>query len=138
MFNNAEILAIQKAAEKVAKEEKTRDKINPGTYQVSVNVKVTGTLTVAPDTERVPTVSIPLLPALALALKYAGVTGQAARNAILRGVREALEAGKAAADILPEGLEAEVAALKKSIAAELPKTPVKGAVKFAGTLELVK
>lgn len=132
------ILALEKAAAKTAKSENARAQLAPGTYSVDALVKVSGTLTVAPDTERVPTVSIPLLPALALALKYAGVTGQAARDAILRGVREALEAGQAAADILPEGLETEVAALKKSIAAELPKTPVNGAVKFSGTIELVK
>ena len=132
------LLAIEKAASKTAKAENARDKLTPGTYSVETVVKVSGTLTVAPDTERVPTVSIPLLPALALALRYAGVTGNAARDAILRGVREALENGQAAADLLPEGLESEVAALKKSIAAELPKTPVKGAVKFAGTLELVE
>ena len=132
------IIATEKAAAKAAKAENARAQLAPGTYPVEALVKVSGTLTVAPDTERVPTVSIPLLPALALALKYAGVTGPAARDAILRGVRDAIAAGKAAAEVLPEGLESEVAALKKSIAAELPKTAVKGAVKFAGTIEIVE
>ena len=133
-MDNIKKITVAKAfSEKEIKQ--ARAEIRPGQYEIDFCARFKGVLAVSEDYEKASTVSIPLLPALALALRYAGVTGQAARKAILAGVKAALEEKEKASAILADGLEGEIERLKKQIQATLPKTPVKGKVKFIGTVE---
>ena len=133
-MNNLQKIVIAKSfSEKEIK--LARAEIRPGQYEIDFIVRFRGILSVAQDTEKSSTVSIPLLPALALALRYAGITGQAAQKAILAGVKAALLQKESPADVLSAGLEGEIERLKKEIQKSLPKTPVKGKVKFTGTIE---
>jgi hypothetical protein len=128
-MNATQTIALNNAIEtKVAKA--ARDAVEVGKHQVDFLVRVTGTLNVAEDTEKVPTVSIPVKEVLALFIARSGCTREASIALLRECMTDALKDGtkgvgavEAAADI-DEVFKAEVAALTAS----LPKTPVKGKV----------
>lgn len=126
MFTPAETTALTKAAADAA-----REGLTVGTHEVDVTVRVTGTVSVAEDTEKTPTVSIPVKEVLALFVARSGCTREASLALLRECLTDALSKGvsgtgavEAAADI-DEVFRAEVAALTSA----LPKTPVRGAVK---------
>lgn len=120
-----EALALSKAVKA------ERDAVEVGEHHVDVTVRITGTLSVAKDTEKTPTVSIPLKEVLALFIARSGCTREASIALLRECMTEALADGTkgvgavdAAADI-DACWKDEVSKLTAS----LPKTPVKGAVK---------
>ena len=87
-LNNLVATAAAKAA---------REALEVGTHQVDITVRVTGSLNVAKDTEKTPTVSIPVKEVLALFVARSGCT----REASLKLLRECLT------DALAEGTKGE-------------------------------
>lgn len=123
-------LALSRAVS--SKEDKVaREGVAPGTYDVDVTVRVRGTIEVLDDTEKTPTVSIPLKEVLALFVARSGCTREHSLALLRECMADALRDGvkgegavAAAADI-----DAEYKRAVKDMLAGLPKTPVKGAVK---------
>jgi len=117
-----------------------RDGLSAGVHFVDVVVRVSGTLTVAEDTDKVPTVSIPLKEVLALFVARSGCTRAASLALLAECMTEALAGGgvsgvgavEAAADI-DAAFKASVGALL----AALPRTKVRGAVKVGLVIEVI-
>ena len=108
-----------------------RGELIPGQYDVDIVVRVSGTVKVAEDTEKTPTVSIPVKEVLALFIARSGATREASIKLLRECLTDALKkdvegvgAIDAAADI-----DAEFKSAVAALTASLPKTPVKGAVK---------
>ena len=133
------LAALGKLFSDAAKEQ--RDTVPVGDHDVSeiVTLQVTGCVSVSPDTEKLPTSSIPMLPTLALLLKRMGVQRERAMELIREVMQEALELHKdATAKLLEETGVAECEkALKDEVIAKLPKTPVKGQVRVKGDVLVV-
>lgn len=135
-MDNASTVAIVKAIAKRSAEA-ARDGLAAGTHEIDITVRIAGTLTVGEDTDKVPTVSIPLKEALALFIRYSGITGPHAVNLLRRALTDALtpkEDGEqnhrgvgAIADAID--IDAEIESIVEPMLATLPRTPVKGAVR---------
>lgn len=142
-------IAITKAvATKAASE--AREALVPGEYVVDALVRVSGTVSVGEDTEKTATGSLLSEAFLVAVLKACGCTRDAAAAAIERTAREYLvdwtgsAADKKAAKKAREALVAEydpdgsITAIFDGVKASVPKTPVRGAVKFAGAVEAIE
>ena len=143
-----EIMAISKAiASKDAKE--ARGNLVQGRYEVDTVVRVQGEVVVGKDGDKLATSSLVSEDFLLLTLRAAGVTRESAMKAIKAVAREYLvnwtgskedktEAKRARKEALnkydPSGQMSEVFA---GIKASLPRIPVKGSVKFEGTVSQV-
>ena len=127
-MNDLETVAIAKAI-KAAVLKAARNNLQPGQDQaVDVTINIQGIVNVGENYWRTPTASIPLLDALALAIHDAGITGQAAVNAIMRGMTRALVMDESAKEILSgmrENLAAAEAKIRLGLAA-LPQVEVMG------------
>lgn len=121
--------------------EEQRDELAPGAYTLDeiVTLKLEGTVKVSTDTERAPTCSIPLLPALALMVKRMGVQREKALDLLREVMTEALKLGKdASEELLAEtGVAEAQKQLKEEVIAKLPKTPAKGMVKVKGSAQAI-
>lgn len=123
-------LALSRAVS--SKEDKVaREGVAPGTYDVDVTVRVRGTLAVAEDTDKTPTVSIPMKEVLALFVARSGCTREASVKLLRECMTEALLHGvkgegavAAAADIAKEHKK-----VVEEMLESLPRTFVAGAVK---------
>ena len=132
-----EQMAVAKAvAEKAIKE--ARMSLALGKSTVDFYVHVSGDLSVAADTEKTPTVAIPLYLTLAIALKKSGVQAERILSVIEESVTEAIKAGKSANDDMTVQAEAICDHIRERFAETLPKTPVKGAVKANLSIEKVE
>jgi hypothetical protein len=123
------LAALGKALPKLAK--KDRGSLKPGEYKVkgTVTLAYDGKVKVSEDESYIPTVSIPLKTALALFLRYSGVTGPAARDALIKAMTEALEIEKLSGKEKKAAIEAirEVAdldAAEKAVRAGLDELPL--------------
>lgn len=132
-----EILAMSKAFAKKATDT-ARDTLTSGVYPIDFLVRVHGSLTVAEDTEKTPTVSIPVKEVLALFVARSGATRAASLALLERCLTDALNISTKGSGAIEE-LEVVDAAFEQATTAllsRLPKTPVRGAVKAA--LEISK
>lgn len=121
-MNDLETVAIAKAI-KAAVLKAARNNLLPGQDQeVDVTINICGTVNIGDNYMRTPTASIPLLDALALAIHDAGITGQAAVNAIMRGMTRALEMDDDAKEILG-GMRDNLASAEAKIRAGLATLP---------------
>jgi len=130
-------LALAKLITELAKD--SRNKVQPGSYTMdeTVTLRVVGTLSVLSDTEYTPTTSIPWKTALALFVRYAGITREAALEALVKAMTEAIKSGDGAEDVLAAMVDLEAAETQVQASLDkLPLEPRKGAVK-AGKLKLV-
>jgi hypothetical protein len=129
--------AIAKHYSKVAAD--LRDSLEPGTYEVDEEVTLTakGWVTVGEDTTKASTSSIPLLPALALVVKRLGAQRERALTLLREVVTEAMEMDESArAHLLEEtGVGDAMELVKREVVAKLPRTPVRGSVKFVGEIK---
>jgi hypothetical protein len=136
-MKNINLIALTKAvAKKIA--DAARDTISVGKHEVDFTVRVKGTVSVFEDTEKTPTVSIPMKETLALFIRYSGITGPHAVALLQRAMTDALAANEngeqnpqgtgAIADALPI-IEETMKTVVEPMLATLPKTPVKGMVK---------
>jgi hypothetical protein len=126
--------AILHALKKGVDAQNARDELEPGVYndiKVGLSIRV-GEMRVAPDTDKAPTSSIPVLPALALLVRRMGLQRHEALATLREVMQEALTMkGDASEKLLLETgvLEAQEM-LKTEVIAKLPRTPVKGAVQL--------
>lgn len=115
-----------------------RDAMTVGRDQkVDFTVRVKGYLDIFEDTEKTPTVSIPMKETLALFIRYCGVTREAAMGLLQRAMTDALavkESGEqnhkgvgAIAEAMPIIDEIEKT-IVEPLLRTLPRTPVKGKV----------
>ena len=129
-MNATQTIALNSLIEtKVAKA--AREGLEVGTHQVDVTVRVTGSLTVAEDTEKTPTVSIPVKEVLALFVARSGCTREASLKLLRECLTDALAEGTKGEGAIDGAvdIDAEFKAMVSTLTASLPKTPVKGAVK---------
>lgn len=125
-------LALINAVKKGVDTKDARAETTAGVYRgmvMDLTIEV-DEMRVAPDTDKAPTSSIPLLPTCALLLKRMGVQRDAALDILKDVMTEALDLGKDATKNLLD--ETGVADMEKRLKAEviekLPRVPVKGAV----------
>lgn len=130
------ITAISKELAKQAK--KVRDDLAVGEHVIEgdITLSYNGVVKVCEDESYTPTTAIPLKTALALFLRYSGVTGPAANTALIKAMTEALEierlTGKAKKDAVEAirevaDLDAAEEAVRQGLA-ELPEATRKGKV----------
>jgi hypothetical protein len=126
-------LAILQAAKKGIDAKVAREETGPGVYRnivMDVHIEV-DEMRVAPDTDRAPTASIPLLPTCALLLKRMGVQRDQALEVLKDVMTQALDMGKDATKSLLEetGVADMEKRLKEEVINKLPRVETKGAVK---------
>lgn len=135
-MNALQTLALAKATEKAAKS----IKLTPGIHNVNmiVQVHVKGTIEKKADTEKTPTVSIPLKATLALALQKAGIQRENIARILTEAMTEALNMGEQGEAKIAQELADVDAAMERvtAITATLPKTPVSGATNCKLTAEV--
>ncbi len=136
-------LTLTALSAQLAKEaKKVRKGLPVGDHEVSteVTLSVNGTINVSEDYDRTPTVSVPLLRTMALALSYAGVTGEHALEAVTKAMNTALTEDKDANGQLAQvkAIEEKVNEIKAKFATELPKASVKGPVKVKAAIDEVE
>jgi hypothetical protein len=129
---NAVTVALAKLiGEKTKKYVAARADLTPGVHNVDFAVQVRGNLTISADTDKVPTVSIPLKETLALFIAYSGITREHAINVLTRAMNDALAEGPEGAGAMlhiPVVTEA-MQRVENEILPTLPRTPVKGMVR---------
>ena len=136
------LLGLAKAIEKLAKTEEAREAVKPGAYNLDqeVVIHLSGSLKVGEDSEYTPTTSIPYKTALALFLRYSGITGPAAMTALVKAMTDAIQLGaegEESAEIV--AAIADIEAAEKAVQAGLDKLPKKtkaGAVTNKLTVEI--
>jgi hypothetical protein len=141
-------MAISKAiASKDAKE--ARGHLVQGRYEVDTVVRVQGEVVVGKDGEKVATSSLVSEDFLLLTLRAAGVTREAAMAAIKAVASEYLSDWTGSKEDKKEAKRARKKALNKydpsggmkdifgKIKSSLPKIPVRGSVKFEGSVEQI-
>jgi len=126
-------LAILQAAKKGLDAKAAREETEPGVYRnivLDLHIEV-DEMRVAPDTDKAPTCSIPLLPTCALLLKRMGIQREEAMEILKDVMTQALDMGKDATKSLLSdmGVADMQERLKEEVIAKLPRIPVKGAVK---------
>ena len=141
-MSNLNALTLTALSAQLAKEaKKCRSALPIGDHEVSceVTLSVNGTVKVSEDELRTPTTSVPLLRTLALALSYAGVTGDAALNAVTKAMNKALSEEKDSNGTLAQvkAVEKRVAQIKEDFATKLPKAKAKGKVSVKAAIEEV-
>ena len=121
---------IPAAAEKAA-----REGLTAGTFDVDFTVHVKGPVTIRPDTDKTPTVSIPLKEVLALFIARSGALRDANIAILSECITEALAAkggdGGAKGALVGE-FDAVFGQVVTDFLSTLPKTKVKGAVEMKG------
>jgi hypothetical protein len=108
-----------------------RAQVLPGQHPVDMHLSIKGFVRIGEDHSKTPTVSIPLKEAMALFIKYMGITREHAVSKLMQAMTDALAHG-------PQGrgaIAAEVSMINDIIDGIvepqlklLPKTPVKGTV----------
>jgi len=117
---------IPAAAEKAA-----REGLTAGTFPVDFTVTVKGEVSVRPDTEKVPTVSIPIKEVLGLFIQRSGALREANISLLSSCISDALAAkggDGGAKGALAGEFDAAFGDTVAAFLATLPKTKVKGAV----------
>ena len=131
-MDKSTLLGLSKAIETFMASEKTRDSLSAGKHEINevVTLHIQGHLNVGEDFEATATSSIPWKTALALFVRYSGVTGDVAMEALVRAMNEAQNAGEK-----PEKTISELAELDKAKKivdeklASMPKIKKHGIVK---------
>lgn len=118
-----EALAISKANIKA-------DRPETGKHEVDFTVRIQGGVSILDDTERTPTVSIPMKEVLAIFIQRSGVTRAASVKLLKEAMTEALKKDVKGAGAIDAAVDIDQASkdIVEEVAASLPKTPVKGRV----------
>lgn len=135
-MDNATLTALARELSRQAT--KARDELPTGEHEIdaTVTLHVSGTVDVGEDVYYRPTASIPLKKALALFVRYSGVTGPAAMDALVRAMRDAVYTPEEALDELADLEHAE-----KQVLAGLERLPPalrRGAVRVDVAVEAVE
>lgn len=125
-------LALTHAIKKGLDVKNARAETEPGVYSgITMDLKVVvDEMRVAPDTDKAPTCSIPLLPTCALLLKRMGIQREEALDVLKDVMTQALDMGKDATQTLLDetGVADMEKRLKEEVIDKLPRVDVKGAV----------
>ena len=125
---------LELALSKLSAPKGVRDEFEPGLYPVDEMVHIKGILQIGEDSERAPSVSIPYLAAMGVAIHRMGTMRDVFLSKFMEVLRIYLDGDeKVREGLLAEFPEAE--AMEKAIKAmmqELPKQACKGQVKFKG------
>lgn len=114
----------------------SREALSPGTYPVDFAIRLQGIVTVGKDYERTPTVAVPLVRTLAVALKKAGFQRANIVRFVAEAMTEAIEAEMRGEEKMAEMEKVEAAMeLVRETFSRLPKVAVKGPVKADVRLE---
>jgi len=125
-INTTTLVSLVKALET---ELKSREDLAPGIHTVSdsVNLELRGSVEVNESETYTPTISIPLKVTMALFVRYSGITGAAALNALEKAMSEALTLDKKAQKLISELAVLDQAEEKvTAMLGELPKAERKG------------
>ena len=130
-LSNVSTLTLTAAVKALGDEIKSRDDLDPGSYSVndSLSFTLVGNVSVNGKETYIPTIAIPLKVTMALFVRYSGITGDRALQALEQAMSEALTLGEKG-----ESHVAEVAMLDKAeekvklMLGELPKKTRKGKV----------
>jgi len=141
----AVLAALAAELAKSAKDGRIMLDVGEHSVHAEVTLAIDGSVTVSEDEVYTPTTSIPLKLALALTLRYAGVTGPYAMAALVRAMTEAIaidaltgKAKKSAEAAIGELADLDAAeAMVIAGLAEMPKKSRLGKVKVAAKVELV-
>jgi len=121
---------------KGAAAEAARDALSAGTFPVDFVLKVTGEVTIRPDTVKVPTVSIPLKEVIALFLARSGALRAQNIALLSECITDALLAKSSgeggATGALTSEFDKAFGEVVDNFLATLPKTKVRGAVDVKG------
>jgi len=122
-MNDIETVALTKALSKLEVE-----KIPAGKHKIdlTVTLRLTGSLTKKEDQDFTPTVSIPLKQALALVLHYAGVTREAAKSILVQAMTESLNGENTSIGDYLQDIDAAMAHVQ-SVTEALPQQTRSGA-----------
>jgi hypothetical protein len=123
MMDATTIIALAKGV-KAPVVKKASTELPVGEHHIDTVVRLVGTIKKAEDEEASATVSLSVLETLALALKFSGVTGDAAKKVIRETITTALTADSTSKGALTEQydwLEDEVKSLKAEVIDKLPK-----------------
>jgi hypothetical protein len=135
------LFGLDKAIGKLIKTEAARDALTVGKHLINetLTLHLQGTITVGEDSEYTPTVSIPYKEAFALFVRYCGVTREAAIDAMVKAMKEALTTKDEAKELIAEIADLEAAEeLVQAGLEALPKQTKKGQVTAKVTIEEVK
>ena len=107
--------------------------LEPGTHYVDevITIHVRGTVTKQSDKMVTPTVSIPLIPTLALFWEKSGITQDHALRMLREAIMEAMDNGKNMDEQIQarvKHVESAIQAVKEQLLSRLPKRPQKGSV----------
>jgi hypothetical protein len=130
MASDLSVLVLSKVVNSAA-EKAAREGLSAGVYPVDFTVTVKGEVSVRPDTEKVPTVSIPIKETLALFIARSGALRDANIALLSECIADALAAkgGEGGAKgALTGEFDAAFGEVVSNFLATLPKTKVKGAV----------
>jgi hypothetical protein len=134
MFDSLSDAQVAWLANKLAKEAKERRAdLAPGEYQTGeISLTVPGgTVKVGDDGDKTPTVSVPLLSVLTIALHRAGFQRKGILDLVVEAATTAINDGNQVGtelDTTAMYVENEMKALKARFAADLPRTFVRGKV----------
>ena len=73
---------------------KARGEMEVGKHEVDFLARITGSVTVGQDEDYTPTAEIPIIPTLALFIRYCGITREAAEKALIRAMTDAIDNGE--------------------------------------------
>lgn len=123
------LLAVSKLVETEIKARGERPNVGRHTVSDEVRIGVDGTVNVSADEEYTPTVKIPLKAAFALFVRYSGITGEHALNALQKAMSEALTLDEEAQEKIAEIAVLDAAQQKVSdMLGSLPKAKRSGKV----------
>lgn len=123
------LLAVSKLVETEIKARGERPNVGRHTVSDEVRIGVDGTVNVSADEEYTPTVKIPLKVAFALFVRYSGITGEHALNALQKAMSEALTLDEEAQEKIAEIAVLDAAQQKVSdMLGSLPKAKRSGKV----------
>ena len=123
------LLGLSKLLEKEAK--RVRDGVEAGEYDLdaSINLRISGILSVGEDTAVTPSHKIPWKTVFALFLHHAGITREKAMEKLILAMQEALRTGQDAEELVAVLAPLEEAeSLVQAGLDELPKEARRGAV----------
>jgi len=121
--------ALAKELEKLATSGRNSLPVGKHTVDATVTLHVEGRVTVSADGDYLPTTSIPLKATLALFMRYAGVTGPLAMDALIKAMSEAITLDEEAVALLAEVADLDAAEAKVRAGLDaLPRKPRKGNV----------
>jgi hypothetical protein len=124
--------ALSVALSKIPAQNGARDALTPGVYPINTMVQLSGQIEVFDDTDRTPTVSIPLNETLALFIAYSGITSTYAIEKLRLAMTHAIGntgCGKGALEATMPIVVQTMQRVENELLSQLPRTPVKGQVR---------